>query len=750
MAMSSVETPFFTARKNSYRGKCESCGAVVAEGAGFVYKEAGRWKTCCSSAACGRKLGLAADGAAVAPPRQLTADGRVVMPYDPAAIGLLRAMPGARWNADGKFWSVSLKLSDRERVLELAAKLSLDVAAELRVEAQVDPAVTAAVDRAQSAKLYAYQVKGVEWLAKREAALLADDMGCGKTAQILVALPTNVRAIIVVPGAVKYTWRDEAARWRPDLSVRVLAGRQADSSALIPTHDGELVVINFDILPDDLKLPPKPKGEKTKTHWHGTGATKRAYKAPRKPPIAVELAEQLRGVTLIVDEAHRCKNPKAARSEKVRELRKLCGARRQFLTGTPLENRPLDLYGLLQVMGCERDVFGGWNGFTRDFNAYQEVVDRKGTTVWMWGSPRPEVPEKLRRVMLRRTKAEVLPDLPPKRHVTVTVECSDAALNEEMDALWDDYEDFLSVGSLKLPDFERFSILRAKLAASRIPALLGMVEDYEEQGVPLVVFSAHRKPIDELGQREGWLVITGDTANKQAVAAEFQTGKYKGIAVTIQAGGVGLTLTHASNAIFVDRDWNPASNNQAADRLHRIGQKADAVLYKHLTCDHILERHVDQLLLRKMELIDGAVEKLLSAAPPRATASFRAESDEELAARLAEREKAAQRAEQEHARERVEAIAERENGKAVGRAREQIELTPELKQSVRNALSFMLARCDGAVEKDYSGFNKPDAAIMHMVGATGLDDEDECTFRVAHSILSRYHRQLSASFPELF
>ena len=159
------------------------------------------------------------------------------------------------------------------------------------------------------------------------------------------------------------------------------------------------------------------------------------------------------------------------------------------------------------------------------------------------------------------------------------------ALRKEMDALWSDYEDELGVG--KLPDFKVFSSLRAKLAESRIPALLEMVEDHEEQGVPLVVFSAHRKPIDTLGKREGWLVITGDTPDKQAVARAFQSGQYKGVAVTIQAGGVGLTLTHASNAIFVDRDWNPAQNVQAADRLHRIGQKADSVLYTHLTADHI-------------------------------------------------------------------------------------------------------------------------------------------------------------------
>lgn len=742
MAMTS-EAPMFQARRNLYGGKCANCGTRVTEGAGFAFKRGVKWQTCCASAACGRALGLiSADGAAKVERRELRADGHLLMPYDPNSIGLVRAMPGARWNPDGKFWTVSLKPSDRARVLELAEKLSLKVAPELQEALPEDPVVVEAVDRAKAVGLYNYQTEGVRWLATRDASLLADDMGCGKTAQVLVALPKKVRAIIVTPGAVKYTWRDEAARWRPDLSVRVLQGRQADSSALIPRFDGELVVVNFDILPDDLRLPPLPPKKK------GQPKPKRTGK--EKPLVAPALAAQLQGITLIVDEAHRCKNLKAARTEKVRELRKLCAARRQFLTGTPLENRPLDLYGLLQVMGCERDVFGGWQGFTRDFNAHQEIVNRKGTTIWVWGSPRPEVPEKLRRVMLRRTKAEVLPDLPPKRHVTVTVECDDEELTGEMDSLWDEFGFDLEVG--RLPDFRNFSRLREKLAAARIPALLEMVEDHEEQGVPLVVFSAHRKPVDTLAKREGWLAITGETIDKQAVAREFQTGKYKGVAVTIKAGGVGLTLTHASNAIFVDREWNPAENNQAADRLHRIGQKGESVLYTHLTCDHVLERHIDQLLLRKMELIDGAIEQTLKAVDPEKvrTAEFRPETDDELAARMAARNKAAENAERVYARERVHGLLEREQGKAVGRAREPVELTAELRTAIRNALSYMLARCDGAVSRDSAGFNKADTGIMHMVGATGLDDSDERTFRVAHAILSRYHRQLSDNFPELF
>ena len=261
-----AEAPVFSARRNRYAGYCASCKQSVPEGHGFAYRDGSRWKTCCSSAACGRKLGLvAADGAAILAPRQLTSDGRVLMPYDPNTIGLLRAMPGARFNPDGKFWTVSLKPSDRARVLELAGKLSLDVAPELQAALPADPAVTAAVERAKVAGLYPFQAHGVEWMAGREAALLADDMGTGKTAQALVALPAGVRAIIIVPGAVKYTWRDEAKRWRPDLTVRVLDGRQTDSSALIPRFDGEIVVINFDILPPDLKLPPKPKGQDRKS-----------------------------------------------------------------------------------------------------------------------------------------------------------------------------------------------------------------------------------------------------------------------------------------------------------------------------------------------------------------------------------------------------------------------------------------------------------------------------------------------------
>jgi SWI/SNF-related matrix-associated actin-dependent regulator 1 of chromatin subfamily A len=707
------------ARRNSYPGYCASCQQSVAAGHGFIFLANGRWKTRCSSAACARKLGLADETGA--PPRQLTDDGRVIMPYDPDALNLLRAMPGARWRAEQGCWTVSLDAADRTRVLELAGKLGLTIAPELTV-VQADPAVTAAADRARAVGAYPYQVEGVEWIAARQRALLGDDMGVGKTLQALVALPERARAVVIVPAAVKYTWRDEAARWRSDLTVRIVEGRRADSSALVPA-EGEVVVTNYDVLPADL-LP--------------------VDKSKPAPIAAAAIAAKFAGVTLIVDEAHRTKNPKAARSKKVRTLSKLC-SRTLFLTGTPLLTRPQDLFGLLQAGGMDRDVFGGWKGFVRDFGGYQESVAR-GVVVWKFTGPAPYVPDKLRRVMLRRTKAEVLKDLPPKRRATLVVNGLDGTLRDELDELWLEHQDEIQAGHL--PPFEAFSAIRAALASQRIPALLSMVEDYEEQGVSLVVFSAHRAPIDTLAAREGWLAITGDTQDKQAVARAFQSGEYKGIAVTIPAGGVGLTLTHAAHAIFVDRDWTPALNLQAEDRLHRIGQDADSVLYTCLVSDHALERHINDLLVRKMQLIEAAIERTLPALPPRtADGGLVPETDEELAARMKAREEAAAAAEREHARERVAAIAGRERAKV---ARPEPELTAALKVTIRAALDHMLARCDGAVEKDFTGFNKPDAAIMHLVGATGLEDSDETTWRVAERILSRYHRQLSDNFPKLF
>jgi hypothetical protein len=185
--------------------------------------------------------------------------------------------------------------------------------------------------------------------------------------------------------------------------------------------------------------------------------------------------------------------------------------------------------------------------------------------------------------------------------------------------MWDEWGELID-GKKQLPPFEEFSSLRAALAESRIPALLEMVEDHEEQGVPLVVFSAHKAPVLACGEREGWEAITGDTSSKkrQEIVERFQAGKLKGLALTIRAGGVGLTLTHAWKAIFVDLDWVPSQNQQAEDRICRIGQLAAHCEIVRMVSDHVLDIHVLDLIGWKIAVIEAAIEKVIAGSPKQA------------------------------------------------------------------------------------------------------------------------------------
>jgi SNF2 family DNA or RNA helicase len=248
-----------------------------------------------------------------------------------------------------------------------------------------------------------------------------------------------------------------------------------------------------------------------------------------------------------------------------------------------------------------------------------------------FGQPDPIVPELLRRVMLRRLRVDVLPDLPTKTYHTIKVDLP-GKLAKKMDALWDEWGDLIQ-NDKELPPFEEFSSIRAALAESRIPALLELVEDHEEQEVPLVVFSAHIAPCEALSQRPGWEMITGSTPSKkrQEIVQRFQAGELKGLALTIRAGGVGLTLTRAWKAIFVDLDWVPSWNNQAEDRICRIGQLANCIEIVRMVSDHVLDLHVLKLIAWKITIIQGAIEKLIQTKPKQADV----ESDAEFEARMA-------------------------------------------------------------------------------------------------------------------
>jgi SWI/SNF-related matrix-associated actin-dependent regulator 1 of chromatin subfamily A len=512
--------------------------------------------------------------------RKLTKDGCIYMPFDRNALDLLRSLPGAWFDRAAVCWHVSLKEGDRARLLEIADALNLEVDPELRkIELSEQSKVAA------DTGLYPFQVQGVDWLSKGNLRLLGDDMGLGKTVQTIMALPQkdSCAALVVVPASLKYNWKKELEKWRPELNVSIISN---EKSFRLPTF-GEVVIANYENLPAYLEP-------------HKISATSKAWELMVTWPNNL-MSSHAKNITLIVDEAQRVKNYKTKRSKRIKGL--AMSAKNVWgLTGTPLENRPEDLYGILESLQMQMKVFGGWTKFVGYMNGNK---NRWGG--YEWGRPSPIVPELLRRVMLRRKREDVLPDLPSKTYsyhkVGLPVE-----LRTHMDDLWSKYSS--TIKEKNLPPFEEFSGIRAKLAASRIDDLIELVEEHEEDDIPLVVFSAHLEPLNKLAERDGWKKITGDVSpiERQRIVDEFQAGNLKGVAVSIKAGGVGLTLTRAWKAIFVDLDWVPGSNQQAEDRICRIGQESNKIEIVRMVSDHPLDVHVLDLIAWKMSIIKDAVE----------------------------------------------------------------------------------------------------------------------------------------------
>jgi len=751
---------------NKYSKKCQCCGKLVKVGEGFAYNNGNGWFTACASSACHRHLGIQVHQGITseANVRKITEDGHVYMAYDPEAVPLIKSMPGARFNPenlprDKVYWAVSIKPADLPRVIEVAEQLKLEIPEVLREKAATGTEESrAAVARASAIcsngkTLFGFQTEGVKALALHNRFFLADDMGLGKTVQAIVALPDGERVIVICPAAVKYNWRDEIQMWRPSYRVTICSGKDetvakalADgkTTKAVPfriPEPGEIIIVNYDILPTYL-TPTKDSGKKSKTR--------------NKPILVADLTPEkekaLSETTVIGDEFHLVKNYKAARSQKVQQLTRI-SKRTWALSGTPLMNRPQDLFGVL--CSGNMNVLGSWDNFLRLFNGYKNEFGG-----YEFGMPEPEVPELMHRIMLRRLKSEVMKDLPPKIYQDIEVDIDGTLtkkINELLGKITDtkkakdtDYEELVEDLDIEeLPSFSEFSAIRAMLAESRIPALLELVESYEEAGTPLVVFSAHVKPIKALENREGWKIITGDTGaeDRRNAVHEFQEGKLKGIALTIKAGGVGITLTYASNVVFVDRDWVPSWNIQSEDRLVRIGATGNHVLIMRMRSNHPLDKHIQKLLEYKIALAYNALEASIKfkPLPPRMPGvTVIEETDDEMMARI---NAAGDEADREIALYRLNGVLARESAK-VNDVPEP-ELTPGRKEMLRGALEYMVSICDGAETRDQMGFNKPDAFMARWVGMC-LREEDEVSFRVLERILVRYRRQLKGKFEEIW
>ncbi len=450
------------------------------------------------------------------------------------------------------------------------------------------------------AELRDYQIDGYRFLMRLAAAglgaCLADDMGLGKTVQALAVLLARAGegpALVIAPTSVIGNWRRETQRFAPRLAVRVYGDGDREE-ALRELGPGDLLLVSYGLLA-------------------GNAETFAAL------PFA----------TLVLDEAQAVKNAATQRAQAVRALN---ASFRLACTGTPLENHLGELWSLFRVLNP--GLLGSEDQFRRRFLAPLERDPR---------APQREV---LRRLvapfLLRRTKSDVLSELPPRTEIVLQVDPSPgearllAALRRQaMDKLRGEGGPIEARRMHILAELTR--LRRAACHPQLVAPELGLESSKLEQLIELLkelVDNRHRTLVfsqftDYLAivrarlEREGisYQYLDGSTPQKSrdtAVAA-FQDGLGDVFLLSLRAGGVGLNLTAADYVIHLDPWWNPAVEQQASDRAHRIGQTRPVTVYKLVLAGSIEEQILD-LHGSKRELVDQVIGDATGAAPVSAEA----------------------------------------------------------------------------------------------------------------------------------
>ncbi len=424
-----------------------------------------------------------------------------------------------------------------------------------------------------------YQQEGLAWLqylrGHELGGILADDMGLGKTAQTLAHLLTEKQAgrlarpaLVVLPTSLVFNWKREAARCAPDLRVLSLHGKERfEAFARIPEHD--VCLTTYPLL------------------WRDEA----------------ELAKHEYAL-LILDEAQTVKNAKARAAAVVRTLK---AGHRLCLTGTPLENHLGELWAQFDFL------LPGFLGDSKQFaQTWRTPIEKRGDRL------RGELlARRIAPFILRRRKEEVARELPEKSLIVRTVELEggqrdlyetvraamDARVREEIASKGFNRSQIVILDALlKLRqvccDPRLLKTVRAAekvKGSAKLELLMDMLPELVEEGRRVLVFSQFTTMLELIAaalDKAGiaHVRLTGQTVDREQAVAAFQAGEVPVFLISLKAGGVGLNLTAADTVIHYDPWWNPAAENQATDRAHRIGQVKKVFVYKLVVAGSIEER----------------------------------------------------------------------------------------------------------------------------------------------------------------
>jgi hypothetical protein len=444
------------------------------------------------------------------------------------------------------------------------------------IRARVTPEIPGTIN----AELRPYQRDGFHFLAylatNSFGGVLADDMGLGKTLQTLAwfewlradgpggkpgASRLLLPSMVVCPKSVMDNWHAEAARFAPNLRVKVWAAEDA-KNLTAQLNAADLHVLNY----NQLRL------------------------------VGESLAP-IQWLAVILDEGQYIKNPGSITAQIARSLR---AEHRLILSGTPIENRLLDLWSLMSF--AMPGLLGSRAQFAKLYDAKEDPNARRRLSA------------RVRPFLLRRTKSQVAKDLPERIEEDLFCEIEGEQKSLYRAELKRAQQMLLRVQTQKQLNDQRFNFLtsllrlrqiccdprlvneKAKGPSAKVEALVEQLEPLIEEGHKVLVFSQFVTMLDLLKtglEPRGWplFYLAGDTENRGDLVRQFQAADGAAVfLISLKAGGFGLNLTAASYVVLFDPWWNPAVENQAIDRTHRIGQQRNVIAYRLLIKDSIEEK----------------------------------------------------------------------------------------------------------------------------------------------------------------
>lgn len=512
-----------------------------------------------------------------------------VFPFDPELVAHLKEIPGREYaKKPAPHWLVPCTPLAAPQAIEFAVKYGFDFTDDIiarigalpvaEKEYQANVAASSAKESdidisTLAGELRPFQKAAVSYALLNPKCIIGDDMGLGKTIEALAIIEAAnaYPALIVCPASVKGVWQGHALVWLPHRRSEV-----ANGGKFPPCFVDEIVITNYDQL----------------TKW-------------------MPFIEQINWKAICFDEFHYLKNSSAKRSKLAAQIAKDC-PRILMLSGTPVLNRPIELAHPLEILGA-LPKFGGFWGFAKRYtNAQEKTVPTKWGRKKVWdftgADHTAELHEKLQGfgVYIRRTKKEVLKDLPPKQRTLVPIPIDN---KEEYTKAEREIARQLRSDS-KFVALTRFETLKQLSAAGKMEGAAEWIEDFLESGEKLVFFAHHRIIVEEIAKRFNAPMIRGDTpldARDEAVWRFQSEPAVKLIVCNIQAGGVGITLTAASNVAFLELPWSFAHIEQAEDRTHRIGQKNSVNSY-FLIDQSTIDGEIYDLLIKKVRVTDSVID----------------------------------------------------------------------------------------------------------------------------------------------